>query len=171
METHYHLTHLPPVDQKTIAAGINALYPDAESTEGPAGMVKALRVEAVDFKKTKFCQDLVKQFGPIVSFYLKNNPKTIFDWHKDRTRNCGINFVLTDVNGLTLFKTRSQGIISDLDVCDYILYKPTIINTTMEHCAINYSNQDRIVLSVGLGLDVFYDDVKSFLLNYHCDNY
>jgi hypothetical protein len=46
----------------------------------------------------------------------------------------------------------------------YNLYKPTLIDTTHEHCVINNSDESRIILSLTIW-DTTYDEALFFLKN------
>jgi hypothetical protein len=122
-----------------------------------------------DLYKTKLCYDLWKEFGHLRTEYFKNEPMSYYDLHQDIKRNCGINFLLNDVpDALTLYMT--EGAIrlnGDIENVRPKLYRPVLLDTTVRHCVINYSNETRYILSIGLhDADVKFADVQKFLEHY-----
>jgi hypothetical protein len=120
------------------------------------------------FNHSSIMKSLRKQFGDNVGgIYIKNNPWSFYDWHIDMNRQCSINWLLkTNSNALTLHREKTEperlnSIIYNIFPVEYVLYKPTIMDTTVEHCVINSSDEERIIFSVSL--DVPFNDVKGFL--------
>ena len=71
----------------------------------------------------------------------------------------------TNPNARTLYRQKTgperlTSIIYNIFPIEYVLYKPTIMETTTEHCVINPSDEERIIFSVSL--DVPFDEVKEF---------
>ena len=167
----YHFTHLPKLDVKYALPCQQGSYTNVPTT--PSGGVVNWSL-ATDFKNTKFCQDLIKEFGePSRVFYYKNAPMTHYGYHKDKLRNCSLNFLLTpDPNYLTLYREESDVplMIRSIENCVYQLLYPTLLDTTHEHTVINYSNKPRYILSVQPGMAT-YQETKEYLLNYQCEHY
>jgi hypothetical protein len=123
------------------------------------------------FINTKFCKDLSLQFGKITAKYMKFDPLSYYDWHTDLNRGCAINFLLNLVpNTVTLFGSRISRINLDIIPVTYTLYQPMLFNTKISHCVINYSQQTRFIMSVGIH-DANFIDAKNFLLNYNTSQY
>jgi hypothetical protein len=164
-------THLPKLDIKYLEEAVSLEYITPEETDG----VKRGRVirAASSFSSTKFYSDLHKEFGdPFrVNFY-KNNPNTVYDWHRDLDRKCSLNFLLTEnPNYLTLSRTATNNrLVWDITQCTYTPFYPALLNTEIEHCVINYSSETRYILSVCPG-GGSYKDVLDFLMNYQCTDY
>ena len=168
MSCFYHVDHFPPIPMEFVTPVFNVewLYPGAETSAE-----KTIRIVHApsDFKKTRLCYDLFKAFGELKTEYFKNEPMSYYDWHMDIKRNCGINFLLNDVgNALTLYMhsgdIRLNGTIENVIPK---LYRPVLLDTTVRHCVINYSNQTRYLLSIGLhDPDVKFADVQEFLKRY-----
>ena len=164
----YHADHLPPLPMEYVTPvfDIDWIYPEPE-TPGQ----KTIRIVHAPskFQQTRFCYDLYKAFGALKSEYFKNEPMSYYDWHCDIKRNCGINFLLNDVkDALTLYMiegdVRLNGTI--INVIPK-LYRPVLLDTTVRHCVLNWSNETRYILSVGLhDPDVGFADVKEFLEKY-----
>ena len=148
----------------------NWVYPEPEESGK-----KQIRIvhSPSEFYKTRLCYDLFKAFGDIKTEYFKNDPMSYYDWHLDIKRNCGINFLLNDIpNALTLYMhegaIRLNGTIENVTPK---LYRPVLLDTTVRHCVINYSNQTRYILSIGLhDPAVKFADVKEFLEKYPVSN-
>jgi hypothetical protein len=145
---------------------IEWIYPGPENSNE-----KTIRIVHApsNLKQTRLCYDLFKEFGEVKTEYFKNEPMSYYDWHADIKRNCGINFLLNDVgNALTLYLTegsiRLNGTIENVVPK---LYRPVLLDTTVRHCVINYSNETRYILSIGLhDPDVKFADVQKFLEHY-----
>jgi hypothetical protein len=119
------------------------------------------------FNHSPVIKSLRKRFGDTVGgIYVKNSPWSFYDWHIDMNRKCSINWLLkTNPNARTLYRQKTEperltSIIYNIFPIEYVLYKPTIMETTTEHCVINPSDEERIIFSVSL--DVPFDDVKEF---------
>jgi hypothetical protein len=124
------------------------------------------------FVETKFAQDLIKNLGNIRARYLYNPPWFLYDWHQDISghQSC-INFLLTDTPGArTLYKFPTDcNLHYKVKTLEYNLYKPVLLNTRIDHCIINMTEQHRYVLTVLL-LDTTYNTAKEFLSNYNLDS-
>lgn len=123
------------------------------------------------FIETNFAQDLIKNLGTIKTRYLYNPPWSLYDWHQDLAghQSC-INFLLTDTPGArTIHKFPTDCNLNyKVTVVEYDLYRPVLLNTRIDHCVINMTNQDRYVLSVLL-LDTTYNIAKEYLNHYNLD--
>lgn len=203
-ETHYHLGHLPAIDQFFIDEAEDCTYawpsvdyehnapitsldrfgktknhgtpiptPDCTRNGQPVtGARNTLPGRTIShpssFIKTKFAQDLKSVLGEIKTRYLYNSPWSLYDWHQDLAghQSC-INFLLTDTPGArTIHKFPTDCKLNyKVKVLEYDLYRPVLLNTRIDHCVINMTDQDRYVLSVLL-LDTTYDHAKEYLCNY-----
>ena len=83
----------------------------------------------------------------------------------DKGRRCAINWVIkTNPKALTLFRDNAEWqAIHKIEEVDYIMYKPTLINTMHRHCVINCYPEERIILSVSVNERYSFDEVKEFL--------
>jgi hypothetical protein len=102
--------------------------------------------------------------------YIKNLPHSYYDWHTDIGRDCSINWVLkTNSKAVTLFREHipapvgSNSFMYDIEEIVYTLYKPTLLDTTKEHCIINPSNDERIIFS--LSINAPFEQAKEFFSN------
>ena len=104
---------------------------------------------------------------------------TTYDWHTDKRRLCSLNWVIKSGDkATTLFKEpiketiRENGttIFNDIVEIDYTLYRPTLLNAQIPHCAINNCNESRIILSMSF-FESNYENVKNYLKNMKCQNY
>ena len=166
----FHLNHFPDLEKEICQAGINAVYPTESPPETPEEHRPRSIVSPSRFFKTKFCQDLSKEFGEIRTNFIKNGPMTVYDWHRDLDRKVAINFLLAEApNSLTLFRDKEYGVDRmryNIEVCSYTPRKPVIFNTTIQHTVINYNDQPRFILSLIFPMEVNYFDVKNFLVSY-----
>jgi hypothetical protein len=168
MSCFYHVDHFPPLPAKFIDPVFTTewVYPEPEI---PGEKTIRIVHSPSDFYKTKLCYDLFKEFGTVKTEYFKNEPMSYYDWHQDIKRNCGINFLLNDVvDALTLYMfkgtVRLNGTIENVRPK---LYRPVLLDTTIRHCVINYSNTTRYILSIGLHDEaVTFADVQRFLEQY-----
>ena len=168
MSLFYHVDHFPPLPMEFVTPVFTAdwIYP-GEEVPGE----KTIRIVHAPskLKQTRLCYDLYRAFGEVAAEYFKNEPMSYYDWHADIKRNCGINFLLNDVgNALTLYMTegdvRLNGTIVNVVPK---LYRPVLLDTTVRHCVLNYSNETRYLVSIGLhDPAVKFADVKEFLDKY-----
>ena len=164
----YHLNHFPDLPAELAQAGMNAAYPVEPPPETPEENRPRSIVSRSRFSQSLFCQELIKEFGEIKTNFIKNNPMTTYDWHRDIDRKVAINFLLADApNSLTLFRDKEYGVDRmryNIDVCTYVPRKPVIFNTTIQHTVINYNDQPRFILSLIFPLEVTFFDVRDYLL-------
>jgi hypothetical protein len=164
----YHLNHYPDLPAELVQIGIDAAYPIEPPPETPEENRPRSIFCRSRFYQAPFCQDLIKEFGEIKTNFLKNNPMTTYDWHRDIDRKVAINFLLVEApNSLTLFRDKEYGVDRmryNIDVCTYTPRKPVIFNTTIQHTVINYNDQPRFILSLIFPLDVTFVDVRDYLL-------
>lgn len=165
-----HLDNLPDLDDFICQAGINAQYPEIPEEETAESLAITSIVSPCRFYKTKFCQDLSKEFGPIKTHFFKNYPMTVYDWHRDLNRRVSLNFLLRESpNSLVLYRNKEYGIDRiryNIKVCSYLPKRPVLLNTTIQHTVINYNDQPRFILSLGFPIEAEYQEVKKFLMYY-----
>lgn len=157
-----HLTNIERIPEPYVREAINAKY---------ELLYKPTRIKASsNFEKSSLVNLIKKKFRGVQAEYLKNSPRSIYDWHTDIGRQCSINWVLkSNPRAVTMYRTKHEvpdGVKSftyDLHEVDYTLYRPTIINTTKEHCVINPSDTERIILSLTV-FDYSYEEVRDYLL-------
>lgn len=178
-EFYFSLDHLPAVDASYLELAEQAPYAYPDPVQPRSQVIGCL---AREFADTQFVRDLKKQFGEnkVLPAFLKNPPGTIYDWHRDiahperGARLCGINWLLTSEESVfTLFRVPNSAtgrLIHKIKVLPYVRFRPVLFNTQEEHCVINFTDQDRLILSVGFH-DVPYEQAKAFLAAYHCDTY
>ncbi len=165
----YHLNHYPDLPEEISQAGMNAVYPVEPPPETPEEHRPRSIVSRSRFFQSPFCQELSKEFGEIKTNFIKNNPMTTYDWHRDIDRKVAINFLLAEApNSLTLFRDKEYGVDRmryNIDVCTYTPRKPVIFNTTIQHTVINYNDRPRFILSLIFPLDVTFVEVRDYLLS------
>lgn len=163
-------SHLPKLDKLYAYEAVKGDYSTPNQTLTNAGRV--FRSPST-FINTQFYQDLTARFGgPVRANYYKNKPNTVYDWHTDRDRKCSINFLLSpNSDYLTLGRTPGDTAITyNIKRCEYSPFYPALLNTTIEHCVVNYGNSDRYILAVCPGSGT-YEEVLEYLLNYQCNSY
>jgi len=168
--TFCQFTHLPRLDDFYRTEALSGQY--FTPPETPEARGRVFRCPS-SFINSKFYQDLNKRFGGVQrANYYQNRPNTTYDWHRDTDRQCSINFMLSDDNDyLTLAREPTENRLTyNISRCIYKPMYPALLNTTFEHSVINYSNNPRFILALRPG-DASFNEVKEFLLNYHCENY
>lgn len=180
-DCYLHLSHLPMLGDEYVNEALNATYAVTQpSDEMPDIVHRKNRWIGSEnapstFYKTKFCKDLEAQFGEIETYYVRFNPMSLYDWHTDIQRQCGINFLIQPVsNALTLFRyaeLSNHTLMYHLDQLQYVPRMPVLFNTTVEHCVINLSNETRYILSVTFKRTITIYHVREFLKNYNTDTY
>lgn len=126
----------------------------------------------LDIDSTRFGKDLRAGLGDIGVRYLYNPPWSLYDWHQDiGGHECSINFVLSDNPGArTMHRFPTDCRLNyKVVMVDYILYKPVLIKSTLDHCIVNLTGKDRYIMTIAL-LDAKYEEAKQWLLNYKLEN-
>lgn len=138
------LYNLPQLPQVYMDEGINSNFNYTESHG------KTYACEAVSFSKTKFFSLLQEKFGETKARYLKNPPYSLYDWHTDRLRDCGIHWtVRTNPDASVWYRSNNRDkLFWDLEKAQYQDHYPSLFDTTAEHSVFNNSDQERIILSV-----------------------
>ena len=163
--------HTPILDFPTL--------PDFIIQEGLTGIYKKYQTPysfaavASHIKNSNFYKALGNTFGEISVDYFKNEPNSLYDWHVDYKRSCSINWVIkTGPGALTFFKTNYvKPFFWDLEKVHYELYKPTVLDTTKNHCVINNSDEERIILSISIFKKNSYIEVVDYLQNLSSKDY
>ena len=98
---------------------------------------------------------------------MRNPPNSYYDWHTDIGRQCSLNWLIkTNDKALTLYRQHisapegNKSIMYDIQTVEYALYKPTLLDTTKEHCVINPSSEERIIFS--LSIKAPFEQAKEF---------
>jgi hypothetical protein len=164
------LIHLPLLDQATVSEAFGATYIDPKKDTAENRIAQTIKADTT-FINTKFCKDLSLKFGKVTAKYMRFDPLSYYDWHTDLNRGCAINFLLNLVpDTVTLFGSREDRINLDIIPVPYVLYQPTLFNTKISHCVINYSQQTRYIMTIGIH-EPSFADAKKFLLDYNTDKY
>jgi hypothetical protein len=96
--------------------------------------------------------------------YVKVGPMQVYDWHTDVERTCAINVLLTTETPVyTLFREQFVDLFYNIKHLPYVVNRPYLFDTSVEHSIINLTNSDRILLTVGI-YGPSYDEVREFLL-------
>lgn len=166
------LSNLPQLPLAYIQEGINNPYVFTEPSEILV-RGKTYASEAPLFSKTEFCSLLQKEFGRVIARYLKNPPYSLYDWHTDKFRNCGINWVVQSNPEAKVWYRSSNhhGLFWDIEEAQYQDHYPTLLDTTKEHSVFNNSTEERIILSVTLVKRPSYQEVADFLSKLTIEQY
>jgi len=166
MSKYYTNLNLPPLDDQFISEALNQKF---ELIHEPSILICA----STTFHTTDFFKTITSKFRCGTRYFL-NPPHTIYDWHTDNKRSCAINWVIkTNKNCLTLYREaipeaipeiNKRVVLYNVEEVVYNLYKPTLIDTTHEHCVINNSDESRIILSLTIW-NTTYDEALFFLKN------
>jgi hypothetical protein len=120
------------------------------------------------FNNSRIVATLQAKFGKCGGVFIKNDPWSLYDWHTDIGRQCSLNWVLkANSRAVTLYRTLIEApeghrsITYNITEVDYTIGKPTLMDTTKEHCVINATDEERIIFS--LSLDAPFNEVKEFL--------
>jgi len=158
----YHINHFPDLPLEFVAEAVTAEYWNYDNDD--------VSMAYSTFKNTKFAQDFGAKFGEIRCGYMRFDPMTTYNWHKDTLRTHALNFLVTDIpNILTLYRAPTQrGMISKLENVDPKFRRPVLLNGGVEHCVLNYNEtQTRCILGLcAADESVTFDDVQTFLEQY-----
>lgn len=163
----YTCNHFPYLDEKYIDEALSLSYVERVA---PALLVGGI---STTFANTDFYKNLNKAVPCSSPIYLKWPANTCYNWHTDGfNRRASINIPLVSTfKCVTMFKTKNEGsIFDDLFQVEYVMYKPTVLNTQQEHGVFNFSDQDRYVINIGFNT-VTYKSVVEYLKNLKIDNY
>jgi hypothetical protein len=177
-ENFHHLTNLPPLPEEIIQTGLTGNY---FWTLNP----NICDSSAAIFKETFFFKLLEKRFGRCNASFIKFLPFMYYDWHIDQQRTTSLNWVIqTNSKASTFYRNYYDGdpyskeleengrrpLFWKLEEVDYTLYRPTMLKTSVPHCVINNSPEERMVLSVTIHF-AKYDELKDFLSHLMIDSY
>ena len=166
-----HLKHLPLIPSKFLEHAQSLRY---ETPEEHGHFTKLnLNARGPDFKMHflthPFYIALKKAFpGVMGAVYAKTNPNELYDWHTDKGGVVtGINILLSDpADCITLFRTKTNIPLQyKIYRCDYEQFRPTVFDSTVEHCVINLSQEPRYLLRIPIA-DATYQEVRDYLLDY-----
>jgi hypothetical protein len=158
------LYNLPDLTSEIVNEALTNEY---RQIERPYGLIS----ESLTMSQTKFAKNLENKFGSARVGFLKMRPG-YYDWHRDDFRNCAINWLVTpSPKALTLHRTNQDKIFWwDIEEVKYIPLKPTLLDVTQEHCVINNSSDERIILTLSIR-GFSYADVLPYLMNLAIDSY
>lgn len=169
-EYFYHFKNLPALSDDIINEALNSEYFWSLKPN-------TFKCDAKLFKSSRFFKLLEEKFGWCNASYIKNFPFMLYDWHIDQSRSSSLNWVIkTNPKASTFYRdfyendpfskkiseSGNRPLFWKLQEVDYTLYKPTILNTSMPHCVINNSSEERIILSVSVHTPP-YNILKDFL--------
>jgi hypothetical protein len=166
-QCYYPLDQFPTLPDKYIQEAQEANYHFKVSYWNKDA--NAWRAET-SFAKTEFMTALTQQYqhnelkpNPC---YLKNGPMQGYEWHVDKLRTCVINWVLTPNDpAYVIFRKKINSFFFDImGPVPYVVGRPFVFNPKIEHSVFNLTNQDRLIMSVGL-FGPSYEEVKDFLLS------
>ena len=168
---YYCCEHLPEIDQSIVS---EALATEYVKTSQPNEFVAPA---ISSFAQTHFFNKLRADLKCSYPMYKKTPSNTLYDWHMDgkldnpNRRKCSINIPLMFAEHAgVFFRTAREGTFYDVHRAKYVLYKPTLLNVSHEHCVINDSDSDRIVLNLSINYFSYTDTVEYFK-NLKIDSY
>lgn len=120
------------------------------------------RLHAAQVPETLISSDLIairnKFHGR--AFLFKFPAYTFYQWHKDRTRKCAINYELTTGDSTTYFGLQDGNNYKQLVKLEYHS-RLVLMDTTQNHCIANLDT-DRIIFTLGI-YDYSYSQVLDHL--------
>jgi hypothetical protein len=170
MERYCNLSHLPALPQYIIDEALSAEYKT---------LFSPVRVMAVAklFESTNFMRNIKQRYEGafVLAEYTKNAPHSIYDWHIDSKRTCGLNWVIkADQNAMTLYKFDSDPPLPDLfksiEEIKYQPLKPTLIKVDSPHFVMNLGAEERIILTVTVD-KAEYEEFKEYLMGLNITEY
>jgi len=168
MKNDFHtcFSNFPILPNSIIEEANNSNYKKCEHPYSFSAVAMAIR-------DTVFYKNLSSVFGDISADYIKNEPNSLYDWHTDFNRSCSVNWVIkTSPSAFTFFRSnRREPFFWDLEQVKYDLYKPTVLDTTKNHCIINNHHKERIIMSISIYKKKAYNDVVDYFKNLSIDSY
>ena len=167
-----HLTHAPLIQPKFLEHAQSLRYQTPEEH----GQFTKLNLNARDpgfrmhFLSHPFYINLKKQFpNTLGATYVRTDAESEYSWHIDKGDVVtGVNILLSPPNEcLTLFRRKTDIPLQyKIYRCDYEQFRPTVFNSTVEHCVINLSKEPRFLLRVPIR-HTPYEEVRDYLLQYY----
>jgi hypothetical protein len=169
----YKLLQFPTLPEFIVKEAIGAEY---NLTLKP----NLYKCDTSSFNQTNFFKSTQQHFGrKCFTRYYLTHPNSYYGWHVDSNRQFAMNWVVKDTPcSFCFFKEPIVEAINpdfhplfhNLIQVDYDLYKPTIINTSLEHCVINNYNDRRIILTMTVP-DVSFEEGVEYFSKLHLDSY
>jgi hypothetical protein len=166
-----HLTHLPLISSKFLEHAQSLRYETPDEHQ----QFTKLNLNARDpgfrmhFLSQPLYINLKKKFaGVLGATYVRTDPESEYTWHTDKGGVVtGINILLSLPNEcLTLFRTKTDiPLQHKIYQCKYEQFRPTVFDSTVEHCVINLSKEPRYLLRVPIA-NTTYQEVRDYLLDY-----
>jgi hypothetical protein len=166
MSKFFHHLDLPPLDNFFIQEALTSKF---EIIKKPSALNRA----DSSFFRTNFSKLIDTTFGKCGSSFHKHPANAIYDWHVDYNRSCALIWVIqTNPKATTLYREAipDAKLMYNITEVDYTIGKPTLLNTTYEHCVINNSNTDRITLNMSI-FDTSYEQALEFFQNLKIKDY
>ena len=156
-----HLANFPEISELFVNQAPLLKYNNVEVPNHPT--VHEI-IAPNNFKQTRFCQGLNQHFGiEVTSSFVRTMPMTSFDWRADFGSQCAITFVLTETPHLVYFLENTDTRLNvPIEAMTPHYRLPTVVDATRRHCVVNYSDQPRYMLHVGIKT-VPYQEVKQYL--------
>jgi hypothetical protein len=159
ISNYSQLINLPALPMPYINEGLES--DNFEFFDGPYVCAKPAKM----FATTDFYKLLQDKFGSIMCRYLKNPPNSFYDWHIDKNRNCGINWVIkSNAHAKTFYRSENHHkLFWNIEEIKYTHAVPTLIDTSQQHCVFNNYHDDRIVMSLSIFNNHTYQSVLEYL--------
>jgi hypothetical protein len=148
----------------------NDKYPNLLNTyKGAPDVCKNIGVKVTDIpilNNLGFFKELRKEFTLLKPFFLELPSNFTLTWHTDGSRSVSIIIPLEESHSHTLFAVEGNGSTSTALVeCKYNIGRAYALNTKISHCILNLSDTPRVVVSIGLGNQYRYTQVREFCLD------
>ena len=174
-EPFYYMKNLPKLPQ----IYIDDILSREKSEYGYLPASRENRTPIIDqnclFQNSKFIRDCSDALGGFTgATILRFDPNTVLDWHSDFPRQCGMNFLITEVDGMahTFIREQIEGWNYKMLEIKYSIGEPILINTSLYHTTYNFHpTKTRLVLTITFGKDTLYKQVKDFLSSYQTVDY
>jgi len=157
----YCLRNFPDLENEYVNQGLSATF----TLKQPAPVIFAAKA---NIENSYIYKILLSHTKIMEMNWLMFPAKSNYNWHTDRFgRNCAVNIPIRVPDDAKTFcrepmfhGAKEPFIWYNVEQVEYIINKPTILNVKREHCVINSSNQDRIILSIS------FDESYEIILDY-----
>ena len=158
------ISNLPILSSEMLEEAFNNVYVE---TKEPYMYL----TEANVMTNSSFFQNLKKNLCAAKVEFFKTKPFQLYDWHTDPRRGTAINWLVkAHPSAITLHRSNHNNrYYWDIEVVDYKLNMPTLFDIKQEHCVVNHTNEERIILSASLMCT--FDEAYEYLTSLNIDTY
>lgn len=124
-----------------------------------------ISLESDTFKDYPLTQEIIDRFGDGERIFIQRlEAKTNYVWHVDYLRDAALNIGLNVFEqSLTMYGRLERSNFKELDPLYYAPRTVYLIDTSKPHCGLNFSDEDRYLVSISVVRPHTFRDVLQFV--------